>query len=280
MKPDDRWGLLLSTIRIVMNSPDTITAFLSAWLPGHSAGELAFVFLAAVIAGLARGFSGVGGALIFVPLAGAATGPQIAAALLLVIDWVMTLGMLPEGWRKANRREVFTMLAGAVVGVPAGTAMLSLLPSVTLRWIISIVVLGLLIFLITGWRYHGRPKTWLTVAVGAIAGLFGGAAQMSGPPIVAYWLGGAIERSTVRANLVLYFALATVISATSYVIGGILTVEVLLIALLAGPGYGIGLSLGSKMFGMASETTFRRICFTLIAGAAILGLPLLDGLRP
>ncbi|AYC99901.1 sulfite exporter TauE/SafE family protein [Neorhizobium sp. NCHU2750] len=263
-----------------MTSPDPISAFLATWLPGHSIGELVFVFCAAVIAGLARGFSGFGGALIFVPLASAVTSPAIASALLLVIDGVMTLGMVPEGWRRANRREVFTMLAGAVVGVPAGTAVLSLLPSITLRWIISLVVLCLLLFLMSGWRYHGRPKTWLTVCVGALAGLFGGAAQMSGPPIVAYWLGGAIERGTVRANLVLYFALGTVLSATSYIVTGILTLEVLLIAIIAGPAYGIGLTLGSHMFGLASETTFRRICFTLIGAAAIVGMPLLDGLRP
>jgi uncharacterized protein len=263
-----------------MISADPFAAFLNTWLPGHSPGELAFVFFAAMIAGLARGFSGFGGALIFVPLAGSATSPQIASALLLVIDGIMTLGMVPDGWRRANRREVFTMLAGALVGVPAGTAVLSLMPSVTLRWIISLVVLGLLVFLMSGWRYHGRPKTALTVGVGALAGLFGGAAQMSGPPVVAYWLGGAIDRNVVRANLVLYFALATVISATSYIIGGLLTLEVLLIALVAGPGYGIGLGFGSRMFGIASETTFRRICFTLIAAAAVIGLPLLDGLRP
>jgi uncharacterized membrane protein YfcA len=263
-----------------MTSPDPISAFLATWLPGHSVGELVFVLFAAMISGLARGFSGFGGALIFVPLAGAVTSPAIASALLLVIDGVLTLGMVPEGWRKANRREVFTMFAGAVFGVPAGAAILSLLPSVTLRWIISLVALCLLFFLMSGWRYHGRPKTWLTVGVGAIAGLFGGAAQMSGPPIVAYWLGGAIERGTVRANLVLYFALATMLSATSYIVTGILTVEVLLIAIVAGPGYGIGLFFGSRMFGMASETTFRRICFTLIAAAAIIGMPLLDGLRP
>lgn len=263
-----------------MTSADPFSAFLAAWLPGHSMGELAFVFAAAVIAGLARGFSGFGGALIFVPLASAVTSPAIASALLLVIDGVMTLGMVPEGWRRANRREVFTMLSGAVIGVPAGTAVLSLLPSVTLRWIISIMVLGLLVFLMSGWRYHGRPKTWATVGVGALAGLFGGAAQTSGPPIVAYWLGGAIERNRVRANLVLYFALGTVLSATSYIVTGLLTLEVLMIALIAGPAYGIGLSAGSRMFGIASETTFRRICFTLIGSAAIIGMPLLDGLRP
>ena len=46
----------------------------------------------------------------------------------------------------------------------------------------------------------------------------------------------------------------------------------------AGPAYGFGLWSGSRLFGRADEITFRRICYGLIAGAAILGLPLLDGI--
>lgn len=253
---------------------------LHSLLPGHSFAELAFVCFAGLLAGLARGFSGFGGALIFVPLASAAMGPKIASALLLVIDGTMALGMLPDGWKRANRREVFTMLAGALVGVPVGTALLALLPGVTLRWIISAIVLCLLALLVSGWRYHGRPKTHLTIGVGGVAGLFGGATQMSGPPVVAYWLGGAIPKLTVRANLVLYFALSSAISAVFYVIGGLLTAEVLFVALLAGPCYGIGILMGSRYFGLASEATFRRICFLLIGLAALAGLPLFDALRP
>jgi hypothetical protein len=36
--------------------------------------------------------------------------------------------------------------------------------------------------------------------------------------------------------------------------------------------------LGSRMFGIASERAFRRICFGLIAAAAIISLPMLDPL--
>jgi uncharacterized membrane protein YfcA len=257
-----------------------LSAILDAWLPGHSPAALVFVFCAAVVAGLARGFSGFGGALIFVPLAGAAVGPKIAPAVLLIIDGLMTLGMLPDGWRRANRREVGTMLIGALIGVPAGTALLAALPSAALRWLISGIALGLLLFLMSGWRYHGRPKTPLTIAVGALAGLFGGAAQLSGPPVVAYWLGGASAAITVRANLIVYFALATVISAVAYIVSGILTLEVLLISCIAGPGYGLGLFFGSSLFGRADEKTFRYLCFALIGLSAVVGLPLLDALRP
>ena len=46
---------------------------------------------------------------------------------------------------------------------------------------------------------------------------------------------------------------------------------------MTAPAYGIGLWGGSRLFGVASETTFRRICLCLIALAVVIGLPLLDG---
>lgn len=238
---------------------------------------LLFLGLVAFAASLARGFSGFGAALIFVPLASSVIGPQVAVPLLLVVDGVMTLGLIPNAWKTADRREVFTMTLGALVGVPIGVYLLTSLEPSVIRWAIIVVVVVLLTLLISGWRYHGRPKAPLTIGVGMVAGLFSGAAQIGGPPVVAYWLGGAIPALTVRANIILYFALSTVISAIGYTAGGLITPRILLLALVIAPIYGLGVWAGSKMFGWASEATFRTICFGMIALAAIASLPILDG---
>jgi hypothetical protein len=50
------------------------------------------------------------------------------------------------------------------------------------------------------------------------------------------------------------------------------------LALIAGPAFGIGLWIGSHMFGLASEATFRRVCYAMIAAAAFVSLPIFDGL--
>src|SRR5690606_25946498 len=129
-----------------------LPAFLHSILADVSLPAILFLLVAALVAGLARGFSGFGGALIFVPLASAATEPRLAAALLMIVDGILTLGLLPDAWRRSNRREVATMMTGALIGIPIGTAILALTPPVTLRWIISGIVLGLLVFLASGWR--------------------------------------------------------------------------------------------------------------------------------
>lgn len=231
----------------------------------------------ALVAGCARGFSGFGGALIFVPVASSVVGPKLAVPLLLIVDIVLTPGLIPKAWRNADRPNVVVMAVGAALGIPIGTYLLIHVDGTIIRWAIVGIVVVLLALLMSGWRYHGRPHSVLTAAVGLTSGLFSGAAQVGGPPVVAYWLGGAFTPQAVRANIVLYFAISSVLSTASYLVAGLLTWESLHLSLLIGPTFALGLFTGARLFTRANETVFRRICYGLIAGAAVIGMPALDG---
>ena len=75
----------------------------------------------AFISGTARGFSGFGSALIFMPLASSIAAPRLVAALLLIIDFVAAAPLIPNAWKHADRKATAVMVAGALVGVPIGT---------------------------------------------------------------------------------------------------------------------------------------------------------------
>jgi len=242
----------------------------------NSSGALLLLAISAFVAALARGFSGFGSALIFVPLASTAIGPQAAAPLLLIIDGVAAAGLIPNAWRHADRRDVGTMSIGALAGIPLGAWVLIKSDPLWIRWAVALFGTLLLALLMSGWRYRGKPTIATTVMVGAAAGLLGGAAQIGGPPIVAYWLSRPMKAETVRANIVLYFAISTVITVAVYLAGCLLTPSVVGLALVTGPIYGVGLYAGARMFGLANDITFRRICFALIAVAIVLSLPMLD----
>jgi uncharacterized protein len=241
-----------------------------------SSGALLLLAISAFVAALARGFSGFGSALIFMPLASITIGPQAAAPLLLIIDGVAAAGLIPRAWRHADRRDVGIMSIGALAGIPLGAWVLINSDPLWIRWAVALFGTLLLALLMSGWRYRGKPTTAISVGVGAAAGLLGGAAQIGGPPIVAYWLSRPMKAETVRANIVLYFAISTVITVAVYLAGGLLTPSVVGLALVTGPIYGVGLYAGARMFGLASDITFRRICFALIAVAIVLSLPVLD----
>lgn len=257
---------------------DTLPALYQTMFADYSDRELLFLLTAAFIGGLARGFSGFGGALIFMPLASSVIDPKLAAAVLFLIDAATSFPLIPNALRHGDKREVGLMLTGALVGLPVGTALLTFSDALTVRWSITVLVSALLALLVSGWRYHGKPTAPMTIAVGAVSGLFGGAAQVGGPPVVAYWLGGVIPAVFVRANIMLYFALSTVLTGVNYFLAGLLVPTALLLALIIAPGFGAGLFLGSRLFGIADDRLFRRICFGLIAMAAVIGLPLLDSI--
>ena len=235
---------------------------------------LALVVLVAGVAGLARGFSGFGGALIFVPAASALIAPQVAAPVLLVADGVVALGLLPRAWRLARKRDAGVMALGALAGVPLGTYILRQSDPEALRWTVVALAAVMLMLLVSGWRYHGTPRPPVTVAVGAVSGLFGGLAQLAGPPVVAYWLSGREHPVTIRATIIVFFAVTTVVSLLSYLAAGLLSGPVLALAALVAPAYGLGLYLGSRLFGRASEVFFRRLCLVLIAVSVLTSLPL------
>lgn len=239
---------------------------------------LTLLIVTTLVAGLARGFSGFGAALIFMPVASALIGPRLAAPVILIIDAVTTLGLVPGAFRRADRREVAVMSLGALIGVPSGVYLLTHLAPLTIRWAIIGICAALLALLLTGGRYHGRPKAPLTIGVGALSGLFSGASQVGGPPVIAYWLGGAIPANIVRANIVLYFEVSTALTLINYLIGGLFVSALVPLCLMTAPAYGLGLWAGTRLFGVASEVAFRRICLALIALAVVIGLPLLDGL--
>ena len=241
-----------------------------------SDGALARFAIVTLVASISRGFAGFGAALIYMPLATTIVAPRTAAAVLVIVDFILAAPLIPNAWRLGKRRPVGVMALGALIGVPVGTFALTRLDPIVTRWIISGLVFSLLVLLISGWRYRGSTHPAVAACVGCVSGLFNGLAQTGGPPVVAYWLGQHLTGAIARANIVLFFAISGVFSVISYLLGGLFTPDVLKLSAIAGPVYGLGLFVGARMFALASETMFRRVCYLLIATAATIGLPLLD----
>ena len=231
----------------------------------------------AFVSATARGFSGFGSALIFMPLASSMAAPRLVAALLLIIDFVAAAPLVPNAWKHADRKATAVMVCGALIGVPIGTWLLSRLDPVTTRWIISTFVAALLLLLLSGWRYRGKDHASISVGIGGLSGFCSGLAQTGGPPIVGYWLGRPIASHVARANIVLFFGASDFFSAVSYALSGLITTDAILFSLVVGPVYAIGVGFGATLFGRASERLFRIICYALIAAAVVVGLPALDG---
>lgn len=237
-------------------------------------------FLAAVLflAGCVRGFAGFGAGMIFMPVATSVMSPPTAAAAFLFIDGLIALPLVVRAVRLCDWSTVVPATIGAVLFVHAGAWLLANADVLMLRWLIFIIVTGLLLLLVSGWRYPRKPNRPVSFAVGAIAGVLGGISQVAGPPVVAFWLSSAKDPATVRANLIVFFALASVGTFLAYILNGFFTLEVLHLLVMAVPVYALAIYLGSNGFRRANPAHYRILAYSLIALAALTSMPALDPL--
>ena len=247
-------------------------------LPPADLAPAALVTLAAAfLAGLARGFSGFGAAMVFVPIVAATLGPVVAMPILLMTDLVTSSPLIAKAFRACSWADVRRVTVGAMIGLPVGNHILTATDPLVVRWAVTGLIGLSLVAMISGWKWQVPQTAKAAAGVGLVSGLMSGLAQIGGPPVVMYWLSAKNDPARVRANLIAYFALLMWTGLAIFAVKGLLPAKVLWLAAAAAPGYALGMVLGSKMFGLASAETFRRIAIGLVALATILGLPILDG---
>jgi uncharacterized protein len=230
----------------------------------------------AALAGLVRGFSGFGSALIYMPLIAAVYDPRAAAVTLLLIDTAGAAPFAVRAFPQCTWREVLPIFIAAAIAVPFGAMALKVIDPTVLRWFMAILILLLLTILMSGWRYHGRPRLPITVAVGLFSGFGGGAMQIAGPAVIIYWLGTANAAVTVRANLLVYFLLLDATLCVVYYWQGLLTAELLALSALLAIPFFVTTAVGAYFFASTCDQLYRRIAYVIIAAAALLSLPALD----
>jgi hypothetical protein len=231
------------------------------------------------LAGLVRGFSGFGSALIYMPLMSAVYGPHVAASTLLLIDSISSLPFSIHAMPQCNWREVAPVSVAGALALPLGVAALIYIDPLTLRWFIACLVLIAVATLAAGWRYRGRPTLAASFAVGVAAGIGGGAVQIGAPPLLVFWLGGENNAATVRANIMVYFIMQGALSCVAYFYSGLFTAQTVVLSLLMGLPFAILMAAGVYCFAGTSDRFYRRVAYIIIAVSGLISLPLFDALR-
>jgi len=114
--------------------------------------------------------------------------------------------------------------------IPLGTMVQAAAEPIVLRWGMAAFVFVFVAILASGWRYHWKPNVFAGMGAGALSGFAGGTAQMSGPPIILYWLGSPSGAQVVRANLMVFLFLVATTLVVNYTWHGFMTKERLALA--------------------------------------------------
>ncbi len=92
--------------------------------------------------------------------------------------------------------------------------------------------------------------------------------QIAGPAPIIFWLGGNNTAATVRANLMVFFVLSDAAACVTYAAQGLITREIVVLSFWLGLPFLFAMWAGARMFHTASDITYRRIAYVIVAAAA------------
>jgi uncharacterized membrane protein YfcA len=234
--------------------------------------RLALAVLIGAIAGVIRGITGFGGAMVMSPPLALLLGPLVTVPVVLLLESVAAAPMLVQLRHLVRWRVIGPIIAMACLTVPLGAYVLVNADPLVMRRVIAAVVIVFSLLLLRGWRYAGRHRLATGVGLGAVSGTMVGATSMGGPPVILYLLAGPDPIDTTRANLTYFVGAISLAGVAVLALNGVLGTQGLWLALLLAPGYYLGMVAGIRLFSRFNDTRFRRftLFFMMAVAAGIL----------
>ena len=117
--------------------------------------ETAIAAVVVAAAGILRGFSGFGSAMVLAPSLAALYPVKVAVPLIVLLEVALSFQLLPAAMRLAVWREIALLTLAALPGLLGGALLLEVVPEATLRLAISAAIIMFLCLLFANVRRKG-----------------------------------------------------------------------------------------------------------------------------
>lgn len=185
--------------------------------------EVAVVMLVATAIRSALGF---GEALIAVPLLALVIPVEVAAPVAVLASVLVAGYMISQDWRHIHLRSAGHLVLSTFFGIPFGLLLLKTVNESLIKGILGLIILCFSIYSLTGRKKLELRDDRFAWLFGFIAGVFGGAYGINGPPLAIYGSLRGWPPEKFRATLQGYFFPASIAGLCGFGIAGLWTHEV------------------------------------------------------
>jgi uncharacterized membrane protein YfcA len=232
--------------------------------------DLVVIAVAMVIAAGIQVTMGFGFALIAIPIVAVVEDPKVAVVLITAVGVPMTLWNTYRWRRDLRLREMFTVAAASLVGMPLGALVLTRAPERSLTLTIGIVVLILTAWLWRGLRLPPGPRT--EISAGVASGALATSTGTNGPPLVIAFQATGMERPEFRATLAGCFLVQGVVALTIFAVNGLVTTDVGRAFVVGMPAVVAGTLVGERWSARLHGRAFRAAVLLLLACSGALAV--------
>jgi uncharacterized protein len=224
------------------------------------------------VAGIIRGYSGFGFAMVAVTSISLVLPPVQAVPVVLILEVLASIRLVPQVWKDIDWYSLRWLLVGSLFATPVGAYLLVNIPVLPMRISISLLVLVAAILLMRGWALKQMPGRPLIFATGAACGLLNGAAAIGGPPVILLYLSSPAGVTISRASIIAYFLGIDAMSLAMASLQGLTTARIVLTAAVCLAPLLLGIGFGSKMFIQVDKDSFRHHVLILLILLSVAGL--------
>jgi len=225
------------------------------------------IFLSVFIQSL----SGFGVAIISMALLPILMSIQTATPLIALVAISIEVILLIYYRQSLNIPAVAPIILAATIGIPIGIIFLRTINEDLIMTGLGVIITGYATYALLAINLPKLQHPAWAYGIGFFAGIFGGAYNVSGPPVIIYGNCKNWSRSEFKSNLQGFFLVTSLFVVIGHLIGGNITPEVLRLFFLSLPAIAIGIFAGILMDRYLSPEFFRKIVLVLLI---VLGLRL------
>lgn len=229
--------------------------------------ELGILVLIALFAATVNGGLGYGFSSITVPMGLLFYTNRILNPALVLVEVVLNSYVLfvnrrslPLAWKR-----VIPILLGLVLGVIAGSYILSSVNPGWLKFWTYAILLPLILLQAAGVRRPIHAERLIGVPFGAGVGVLYSLTTISGPPLALLFNNQGFVKEEFRAALGLVRVTESTLTAIAYYFLGLYTVDSSQLLFSIVPSVAVGVPLGAYLIRRMDPETFRRICMSFDA---------------
>lgn len=198
--------------------------------------------------------------------------PVLAGPLVVVCSVVGQLQTLPKIWHAIEWQRVLPFILGGILGVPIGTLLLTQIDVRVFKFGV-----GILLIIYCSWMLLGNSRLTSNLGgrradalIGLGGGILGGLAGLSGP-LPTIWASLKNWDKDQRRGVFQAFNLSILtLALISQAIGGLVTWELVRVAMIALIGTISGAWLGRRLYARLGNEQFHRVVLIILLLSGIM----------
>lgn len=233
---------------------------------------LPIVLLILFLSTLVQASFSFGGALVALPLLAFFIEIKAATPLLTMLSTSIALVIVTQHWREIQVKNAWRLIVSACVGIPFGILFLAHVEGNILKIVLAITVIFSTLLNLFSPKSIRITNSNYAFPFGFVSGLFGGAYNISGPPVVLYASLMNWSPAYFRATIQSYALFTNIFAIAGHALAGNITREVLTYYAYALPIVALSLWLGNLIHKLIPAERYAIVIKILLM---VLGIHLL-----